>query len=161
MVCSLRNGKLVLILMVGRTISIAIHAALHGLVLPRPKLSIIKLKKSKIIRLARVVYLPDGRSDAHRMGDFIIWITTPGQPTGWIHDTRSLPVSWARTVRVLRCARLSRNSVRCRPGGKCDSILRGASILLITTPRSHHGTIHGCRHSTKVGLSTCAISVGR
>jgi hypothetical protein len=159
MVRSLRDGKLVLILMVGRTMSITIHTALHGFALPRTKLSIIKLRRARLIRPARVVCLPDGRSDALRMGDSTMWITTPSQPTGWIHDIRSLSVSWVRTARVLCSVRLSRNSVRCRLGGKCESILRGGSTSLITTPGPQHGTIHSCRRLMKAGLSTCAISV--
>jgi hypothetical protein len=70
--------------------SIKIHAALHGLVLPRTKQSITKLRKARLLWLVCwVVCLPDGRNDALRMVGSTMWITTPGQPHGWIHDIRS------------------------------------------------------------------------
>ena len=131
--------------MVGRTISvITIRAALHRFVLPRIKLSNVKPRKARLIlvRPAWIDCLPDGRNDALRMVGSTMWTTAPGQPPGWIRGDRQ--------GALLYNLRLSRNLVRCRLGGKCESILGGGSTSLITTPGPQYGTTHGCRRLMEV-----------
>src|SRR6266700_4426946 len=104
--------------------SITIHAVLHGIARPRTKPSIIKLRKVKLLRLARVVCLPYRRKGTYwKVGP--MWTIARIQLPWWIQDDRS----WARTVRVLLYSlrlfrKLKRNSVRCLLGGKCDLLLQ-------------------------------------